>query len=82
MALVGLSNIFFITLWFTIAAVRYSGGRWGYLLLVTILLWLASYINVIFGVASVDQWVIGIVLLFIVMAISGALSYIFRPASQ
>ncbi len=81
MSLIGLSNLLFSVIGFTIAGSLSPNQRWKHLLLVTLCVWPMGLINLFFGI-PVIQWVISILPLLITMAIGGAISYLFAKGNQ
>jgi hypothetical protein len=72
------SNILLGTVGFTIAACLAPAVRWRHLVLVALGVWLTSLLNVVFFSTTVVQWLLGGVLTTIMMAVGGAISYLFR----
>ena len=82
MLAVGLSNIFFGTIGFCISGCMIKDKRWNHLVIVAIFVWLTSIINIFLGFASLIQWLSSIIAIFIMTALGGGLSYIFRKPSK
>ena len=75
---VGCSNILFGIVGFTIAGCLARGNRWHHLAYVTLSVWLASLVNIPLGVTTFEHWFVFSPLLWIMMAIGGGISFIFK----
>jgi len=77
-AVIGVSNIIFSIVGFTISGCMAKVQRFRHLLHVALAVWLLSAFNMLLIPAiGLAQWLAGIVVLMISMAIGGALSFIF-----
>lgn len=74
---IGLSNIFWGTVGFTISGCLAKVRRFRHLFMVAIGLWLVSFVNVAMGLTPLSAWAAGFVLILVMMGIGGGLSYLF-----
>ena len=74
---IAISNVLFSIIGFVVVGCLVGGRRWKHLLVVTVILWLTSLINLIFGI-GLRQWLISLPVLLILMGIGGGISYLFR----
>jgi hypothetical protein len=72
------SNLFFITLGFTISGCLATGNRWRHLAYVALGAWAASIMNVLFFGLTVEQWMLSAFLMAFLMAMGGGLSFLFK----
>lgn len=79
---VAVSNFFMGLLGFTIAGCLAPRKRWIHLRWVALGVWVSGLLSVVLGLATISQWVYGIVFIAIIMGLGGALSYAFKPASK
>lgn len=77
--LIGLSNIACTLGGFTVSACLAGPGRFRHLTPVALLLWLSGLLNVALFGFPLAQWAGSIVLIFALMGLGGALSYLFVP---
>lgn len=82
MVAVGLSNIFFGIIGFCISGCMIKDQRWNHLIIVALFVWLTSIINILFRSISLIQWLISIIVILIMMAAGGGLSFIFKKPSK
>ena len=78
---IGLSNIFFTIVGFTISAVIVKKSRFEHLFKVAITVWVLGAVNIILGYANLFQWACSAIVILISMGIGGGLSYIFVSKS-
>lgn len=78
LAAIGISNLLFSTLGFFITGCLTVESRWLHLWLVGLGLWIASLLNVAFGVATVVQWMFASIFIAITLGIGGGLSALVR----
>jgi len=82
---IGLSNIFWGIVGFTISGCLAKGQRFKHLFMVAVGLWLVSFVNVATGMTPLPAWAVGFVLILVMMGIGGGLSYLFvktpKPAT-
>ncbi|MCX6544005.1 MAG: hypothetical protein NTV05_06270 [Acidobacteria bacterium] len=74
---IGLSNVLFGIVGFTISGCLARVKRWRHLTAVATVVWLASGANIFFGAGTVLTWILGIMPTGVVMAIGGGLSHLF-----
>jgi hypothetical protein len=74
---IGLSNIFWGTVGFTISGCLARVQRFKHLFVVAVGLWLASFVNVAMGLTPVQFWAVGFFLILLMMGLGGGLSYLF-----
>jgi hypothetical protein len=74
---IGLSNIFWGIVGFTISGCLAKGQRFKHLFMVAVGLWLVSFVNVATGMTPLPAWAVGFVLILVMMGIGGGLSYLF-----
>lgn len=79
---IGLSNIFWGTVGFTISGCLVKVQRFKHLFVVAIGLWLVSLVNVAMGLTQVQVWAVGFLLILLMMGLGGGLSYLFVRAPQ
>lgn len=81
---IGLSNIFWGTVGFTISGCLAKAQRFKHLFMVAIGLWLVSFVNVAMGMTPLSAWVAGLALILVMMGVGGGLSYLFvrTPAGE
>jgi hypothetical protein len=75
--IIGLSNIFWGTVGFTISGCLARVQRFKHLFMVAIGLWLLSFVNVAMGLTPLPAWVGGFLLILLMMGMGGGLSYLF-----
>lgn len=73
-----LTNIVIVLGGLTVAATLRAHARWRHIAAVVIVLWLFSAMNVLLGYTSVQDWIVSLPFMFVLMAIAGGLSYLFR----
>ena len=76
-ALLAISNITWAIIGFFIVGIRNTEKYWIHLSIVTVLVWLSGFLNLLFG-SSLLNIVIGIFLLFVLMLIGGGLGLLIR----
>ena len=74
---IGLSNIFWGTVGFTISGCLAKVQRFKHLFMVAVGLWLVSFVNVVMGLTPVQMWAVGFLLILLMMGLGGGLSYLF-----
>jgi hypothetical protein len=74
---IGLSNIFWGTVGFTISGCLAKVQRFRHLLMVAVGLWLVSFVNVVMGLTQAQVWAAGFLLILMMMGLGGGLSYLF-----
>ena len=74
---IGLSNIFWGTVGFTISGCLAKTERFKHLFMVAVGLWLVSFVNVVMGMTPVQFWAVGFLLILLMMGLGGGLSYLF-----
>lgn len=79
---IGLSNIFWGTVGFTISGCLARVQRFKHLFLVAIGLWLVSFVNVAAGLTRLPVWAVGFLLILAMMGLGGGLSYLFVRTPQ
>ncbi len=79
---IGLSNIFWGTVGFTISGCLARVQRFKHLFIVAIGLWLVSFVNVAAGLTPLPVWAVGFLLILVMMGLGGGLSYLFVPTPQ
>jgi hypothetical protein len=79
---IGLSNIFWGTVGFTISGCLAGVQRFKHLFIVAVGLWLVSFVNVAAGLTPLPVWVVGFLLILVMMGLGGGLSYLFVGAPQ
>jgi hypothetical protein len=81
---IGLSNIFWGTVGFTISGCLARVQRFKHLFMVAVGLWLASFVNVAMGLTPLPAWAAGFLLILLMMGLGGGLSYLFvrTPAAE
>jgi hypothetical protein len=77
MVVIGLSNLLFAIIGFTISGCLTGGNRWRHLFIVAVIVWLSSLVNLVFGI-HLAQWIIALPMTLIMMGIGGAISYAIR----
>jgi hypothetical protein len=77
-AALAISNILLGTVAFTIAGCLAPPGRWRHLGFVALGTWIGSLINVVFLDFTIWQWLGGAILLVVMMAIGGGISYVLK----
>ncbi len=73
---IGLSNIFWGTVGFTISGCLAKVQRFKHLFLVALGLWLLSFVNVAMGLTPPQVWAAGSLLILAMMGMGGGLSYL------
>lgn len=79
---IGLSNIFWGTVGFTISGCLAKVQRFKHLFMVALGLWLLSFVNVAMGLTPMPVWVVGFLLILVMMGLGGGLSYLFVKAPK
>ena len=79
---IGLSNIFWGTVGFTISGCLAKTERFKHLFMVAVGLWLVSFVNVVMGMTPVQFWAVGFLLILLMMGLGGGLSYLFVRTPQ
>jgi hypothetical protein len=79
---IGLSNIFWGTVGFTISGCLAKTQRFKHLFMVAVGLWLVSFVNVAMGLTPVQFWAVGFFLILLMMGLGGGLSYLFVRTPQ
>jgi hypothetical protein len=79
---IGLSNIFWGTVGFTISGCLAKVQRFKHLFMVAVGLWLVSFVNVAMGLTPVQFWAVGFFLILLMMGLGGGLSYLFVRTPQ
>jgi hypothetical protein len=79
---IGLSNIFWGTVGFTISGCLARVQRFKHLFMVALGLWLLSFVNVAMGLTPLPVWVAGFLLILVMMGLGGGLSYLFVKAPK
>jgi hypothetical protein len=79
---IGLSNIFWGTVGFTISGCLAKTQRFKHLFVVALGLWLVSFVNVAMGLTPVHMWAAGFLLILLMMGLGGGLSYLFARTPQ
>ena len=79
---IGVSNIFWGTVGFTISGCLAKVQRFKHLFMVAVGLWLVSFVNVVMGLSQVQVWAAGFMLILLMMGLGGGLSYLFVRAPQ
>jgi hypothetical protein len=79
---IGLSNIFWGTVGFTISGCLARVQRFKHLFVVAIGLWLVSFVNVAAGLTPLPVWAVGFLLILVMMGLGGGLSYLFVRTPQ
>lgn len=74
---IGLSNIFWGTVGFTISGCLAGVQRFRHLFAVAVGLWLVSFVNVAMGMTPLPAWAVGFLLILLMMGLGGGLSYLF-----
>ena len=80
LAAIGASNLLLSIIGFTISGVLARGARWRHLAIVATIVWLVSAVNV--PTVGLALWLAGAPLTAIIVAVGGALSYVFRRDAQ
>ena len=78
---IAVSNTIFSSIGFFIAGCLKKEARFQHLSKVVLLVWLASALNIFFGV-SIVQWIASILFLYVTMGVGGGLSFIFVKAQE
>ncbi len=73
---IGLSNIFWGTVGFTISGCLAKVQRFKHLFMVALGLWLLSFVNVVMGLTQPQVWAVGFLLVLAMMGMGGGLSYL------
>jgi hypothetical protein len=81
---VGLSNILLSIVGFCISGALVKVDRFKHLFKVAIAVWLVSFINTLFSVVTITQWLGSSIVILISMGLGGGLSYLFarNPSSS
>jgi hypothetical protein len=79
---IGLSNIFWGTVGFTISGCLARVQRFKHLFVVAIGLWLVSFVNVAAWLTPLPVWAVGFLLILVMMGLGGGLSYLFVRTPQ
>jgi len=79
---IGLSNLFWGTVGFTISGCLARVQRFKHLFMVALGLWLLSFVNVAMGMTPLPIWVVGFLLILVMMGLGGGLSYLFVKTPQ
>jgi hypothetical protein len=79
---IGLSNIFWGTVGFTISGCLARVKRFKHLFMVAVGLWLVSSVNVMMGLTPLPAWAAGFLLILLMMGLGGCLSYLFVKTPQ
>jgi len=79
---IGLSNIFWGTVGFTISGCLARVQRFKHLFMVALGLWLLSSVNVVMGLTHLPVWAVGFLLILVMMGMGGGLSYLFVKSPQ
>jgi len=79
---IGLSNIFWGTVGFTISGCLARVQRFKHLFMVALGLWLLAFVNVAMGLTPLPVWAVGFLLILAMMGMGGGLSYLFVRAPQ
>ncbi len=82
MIVVGVSNLLLGTVAFTIAGCLAPPAKWHHLGLVALGAWFTSLINVMYFGVSLTQWVAAAIFMAVIMAIGGAISYVFKRSMK
>lgn len=82
MLILAASNFLLGTVAFTIVGCIAPPDRWRHLGLVALGAWFTSLINVLFFGVSIPQWIGGAIFTAIIMAMGGAISYIFKRDTE
>ena len=77
---IGLSNIFWGTVGFTISGCLARVQRFKHLFMVALGVWLLSFVNVAMGLTRLPVWAAGSLLILAMMGMGGGLSYLFVRA--
>jgi hypothetical protein len=77
MVAIALSNIILGVIGFCISGCIIKDNRWKHLIIVAVFVWLTSLFNIIFLQASFSNWLFSIIIIFIMMAVGGGLSFLF-----
>ena len=77
MEVIGISNMIFMIVGFTVSGCIAKVNRFRHLLHVAVAVWLLSVFNVLFYAIGLGQWLLSIVAIVIAMLIGGGVSYIF-----
>ena len=79
---IALSNVIFLTISFIIIGSRITGPRWKHLVIVAVVCWLVSALNMIFFQSTLNatwlMWFQSLLLILVTMGVGGGLSYIFN----
>lgn len=78
MLALALSNILFGTVGFVICGCLSEGNRWKHLIKVGFVVYLLGLINVIFFGYQITQWFWSFIVIFFMLGMGGAISYIFK----
>ncbi len=79
---IGLSNIFWGTVGFTISGCLAKVQRFKHLFMVALGLWLLSFVNVVMGLTQPQVWAVGFLLVLAMMGMGGGLSYLIVKAPK
>ena len=79
---IGLSNLFWGIVAFTISGCLAKVQRFKHLFIVAIGFWLVSFVNVAMGLTQVQVWAAGFLMILTMMGLGGGLSYLFVRTSQ
>jgi len=77
MMAIAISNVLFSLIGFVLVGYLAGARRWMQLLVVTVILWFTSLINLLFGLKFFG-WLMSLPVLLILMGIGGGISYLFR----
>ena len=75
---IGVSNLIFEIVGFTISGCLAPPGRRRHLALVALGAWIVSIFNVIFFDVNIILWMASVVMMAVTMGIGGAISYLFK----
>ena len=82
MAAVGVSNIIFMIVGFTISGCIVRRQRFRHLLHVALAVWLLGAFNMLFPAIGLVQWLASIIVIAVSMLIGGGISHIFVKAPE
>jgi len=77
LAAVAISNLVFSVIGFCISGALARVNRFSHLVIVAVVFWLCSSVNMFIASISVLQWMSSILFIFITMGVGGALSFLF-----
>ena len=79
---VALSNVILGIIGFCISGCMMAENRWRHLFIVALFVWLTSIVNIFVGPFSFMNWLLGMVVIFIMLAVGGGISFLIVKPRQ